>query len=358
MPKKIQSVKRPSTNHKKQQHPKHFLKVYWPYIPIILMVVFGMVFGNIRPILNTSKPATLAYATEMSISGLLKSTNEQRAAHGLSALTVNTKLNTSAQAKANDMIARDYWAHNTPDGDEPWVFFEAAGYAYQRAGENLAYGFSTSDATVIGWMNSSSHRANILDSSYTEVGFGFVNGENFNTTGKETVVVAHYATPLNVPAPALVATAEPTPAPSAPAVQQAQTTNESETSDESKENETKKSDEVANDAKDDEKANETLKPTESEQPINTDRPVPNATPSKNISRMQWITGGKAPWSALAVSAVSLVIVLLWLVKHAVLVKRFVLRGEHFVAHHPLLDLTVVAIASLAVYLSQSSGVVK
>lgn len=343
MPKRNAPINRnPRNRVHKRQHPKHFLKVYWPYIPIILLVVFGMVFGTVRPVVQTGRPATLAYATEMSIDGLLKSTNEQRTAHGLTALKINSKLNVSAQAKANDMITRDYWAHNTPDGDEPWVFFEAAGYSYQRAGENLAYGFSTSDATVIGWMNSPSHRANILDDSYAEVGFGFVNGENFNTTGQETVVVAHYAQPLTVATP------------STPAVQQAQTINQTKPKDVTEEV-TKKGDEVAQ-PESEEKPKEAS--SSEGQPISSDNPVPTTTPSKNISRIQWLTGGRAPWSALAVSAISLLIVIIWLIKHTVLVKRFVLRGEHFVAHHPLLDLTVVAVAALAVYLSQTSGVVK
>jgi hypothetical protein len=70
------------------------------------------------------------------------------------------------------MAARDYWSHNTPDGQTPWSFITAAGYNYQTAGENLAYGFSTASDTVTGWMNSTEHRANILNGKFKELGVG------------------------------------------------------------------------------------------------------------------------------------------------------------------------------------------
>ncbi len=352
MPKKTKNIRisKKTTAHKKQ-HPKHFLKVYWPYIPILFVVVFGMFFGGVRPQQRQNHPATLAYATEMSIQGLLQYTNSQRASNGLGPLTINSKLNTSAQAKANNMVSRDYWAHNTPDGDEPWVFIDATGYQYQKAGENLAYGFSNSEATVIGWMNSPTHRANILDQTYTEVGFGFVNADNFVNTGQETVVVAHYGEPIKVAsAPTTVETKQVAPPAQTPATKNA--TIEKTPVQETPASESEKPQEEPV------KTPERLSEDRVNQPITTENPVPQETPSTNITRLQRLTGGKAPWSALAVSVVSFIVVVLWLVKHAVLVKRFVLHGEHFVAHHPVLDLSVVSIAAMAVYLSQSSGVVR
>ena len=359
MPTKSKATKkRNSQNIKKAktQHPKHFIKVYWPYLPIIALVVGSLIFGSISPTARTNNPATLAYATEMSVSALLSATNQERANNGLGPLSINSQLNSSAQSKANDMVARDYWAHNTPDGQEPWVFFDAVGYQYQKAGENLAYGFGTSSATVTGWMNSPSHRANMLDSGYTEVGFGFANGPNFVNTGNETIVVAHYARPLNVtpppppPAPAPAPTppaakpqslpaqsSTPSPTPPPPAAEQSAPTPES--------------------------APDVAMPTQnqdqpkSDQPITSEAPVPDKTNSTNITRLQQLTAGKAPWSALVLSVITLAVVVAWLIKHAILVKRFVLHGEHFVAHHPILDILVVLIALAAVVLSQSSGVV-
>jgi uncharacterized protein YkwD len=353
MPAKTKKVTKTTKSHKKRapQHPKHFLKVYWPYIPIVSVVALGMFFGGVNPkSAQHTQPATLAYATEIGAGALLSSTNVQRTSNGIGALTLNSKLNASAQAKANDMVSKDYWAHNTPSGQEPWVFFDAAGYNYQKAGENLAYGFSTSDATVVGWMNSPSHRANILDGSYTEVGFGFANSANFIGTGQETIVVAHYAKPVAsaapvAPAPAPTTTATPKSAAkpqSLPASTQSTVPIETPAPPETP------------------VAEEEQKPIPADrynQPVTTENPVPTEKPSTNITRLQSWTGGNAPWSAVAVSVVAFMVVIIWLVKHAVLVKRYFWAGEHFAAHHPILDLAVVSVAAVAVFLSQSSGVV-
>src|SRR5690606_34410957 len=141
-------------------------------------------------------------------------TNTQRTANGLTGLTLNGQLNAAAQAKADDMAARDYWSHNTPEGDAPWVFIVNAGYQYQTAGENLAYGFLNSTATVKGWMDSPGHRANILNGSYKEVGFGIANSANYQGTGPETIVVAMYGCQSACTVSAVVPTAE---TPSTPA---------------------------------------------------------------------------------------------------------------------------------------------
>ena len=347
MPKKRKTHSR-STPHRRnsnKQHPKHFAKVYWPYMPIIAIVAFGMFFGGVNPSQRIDNPATLAYATEMGVGALLSHTNQKRSANGLGPLTLNSKLNSSAQAKANDMVADDYWSHNTPGGQEPWIFFDAAGYSYQKAGENLAYGFDTSSATIVGWMNSPSHRANILDTTYTEVGFGFKNSPNFVGTGQETVVVAHYAKPLNsTPAPA------PTSAPAAEPQSTPQSLPSQTSTDPAPE-----PDPVV--VEEPEPEPEPLADDRYNQPITSEAPVPDEVASTNITRLQSLTQGDAPWSALALSVGAFSIVLLWIIKHTLLVKKFLWRGEHFVAHHPFLDLFVVAVAALAVYLSQSSGVV-
>src|SRR6185436_5689145 len=83
------------------------------------------------------------------------------------------------------------------------------GYNYSSAGENLAYGYPTSAEAVTGWMNSPGHRANMLNGTFSEVGFGFANSANFNGSGEETVVVAEYGAPQGG-APA-AAPATPTP---------------------------------------------------------------------------------------------------------------------------------------------------
>lgn len=338
---------------KKHSHGKHFLKVYAPYLPVFVLVLAG-VFGGIVPqskLFSSSKGnvsgSVLAYATEMSVSGLLSATNSQRTANGLGALSINSKLNSSAQSKAVDMKNRDYWAHTSPTGEEPWVFFDAAGYSYTKAGENLAYGFANSSDTVTGWMNSPSHRANMLDSQYTEVGFGYVNSDNFVGTGPETIIVAHYAKPT-------VAAATTPPAPTAPVSS----------------NSTKAATKTPSPTPPAEVVpEETTPPTEEvtpipvpedriNQPYNTETAA-NFTQieSTSISMLQKLTKGKAPWSITAVSVTALLVVFVWITKHAYNVKRILVDGELFVMHHPMIDVAVVSFVALAVYLTQTTGVI-
>ena len=335
---------RPPKRHAAKAHAK----VYWPYLPLVALLIGGL-FLNVWQPLQGNKPATLAYATEMSRSGLLSSTNSKRSANGVGSLTANSQLNSAAQAKANDMVARDYWSHNTPDGNPPWVFIDAQGYAYTKAGENLAYGFSTSSATVTGWMNSPSHKANMLDGAFTEVGFGFANSSDYVGTGEETVVVAMYAKPVatSAPAPAPVSTQSATPQTAPASTQNPAPAQEAS--------------QAPTDIDSEPDPEPTFEPVDSDrynQPVNTDNPIPDEPHSQRITLLQQFTGGDAPWSAVLVSTAAFGISLIWLFKHFLLVRRFVIEGEHFVAHHPVLDLTVVSIIAFAVYLSQSSGVIQ
>lgn len=135
----------------------------------------------------------LAYASNMTIDDLLKATNTARTANNLQPLSLSHLLDTSAQLKANDMAQKGYWSHVSPDGTQPWYWFDKAGYHYDAAGENLAYGFSDGAEVSAAWMNSPAHKANVLG-DYTEVGFGIASSANFQG-GQNTIVVAHYAKP-------------------------------------------------------------------------------------------------------------------------------------------------------------------
>jgi len=130
---------------------------------------------------------------------------------------MDSRLNASALAKAQNMFAEDYWAHVSPSGIQPWYWFTQAGYTYQYAGENLAKDFDTSAGAMDGWMNSPGHRANILNVNYLDVGFAVVNG---TLTGSQTtLVVAHYG--QNVAAPAVAPVNPVPPATPRPAVKTA-----------------------------------------------------------------------------------------------------------------------------------------
>ena len=347
MPKTTKSTRTPRSytrNHTKrhgQHHKKsgHYVKVYAPYLPLFISIIASLLLSFWNP----SSASTLAYATEISRTGLLSSTNSHRSSNGKASLTLNSQLNNSAQAKANDMVTRNYWSHNTPDGQEPWVFFENAGYSYAKAGENLAYGFATSADTVVGWMNSPTHKANMLDSAFTEVGFGFANSPNFNGDGQQTVVVAHYAKPVvaaatapapttpqtapatttpAAPVPAPVAKPAPTPAPVAPM----------------------------------EKAVENPAPLTTEQPATASIPV-----SQNISRAQTLTKGQAPWVLTLSVVVTGLSVILLLLRHSLkarhLVHDLIHDTQRFVLHHPLLDSTLLGIAILGSTLLRTVGTI-
>jgi uncharacterized protein YkwD len=195
--KKIHSTKRHGLHHK---HGKDYKHVYWPYLPMLGLSLVIFVASLLPPTFTTGQ--TLAFAEGLSATSLLQATNEQREDNDQASLQLNQQLSQAAQAKANDMVTRNYWSHLTPEGEEPWIFIQDVGYEYVRAGENLAYGFESTDSTVKGWMNSQSHRDNLLDSDFTEAGFGFANATDYQHGGETTVVVAMYGRPETLPLPA------------------------------------------------------------------------------------------------------------------------------------------------------------
>ena len=100
--------------------------------------------------------------------------NQIRQENGLRPLTANWELSRVARYKSQDMLDRGYFAHNSPTYGSPGRMIRAFGLSYRTAGENIAKGYTTPQAVVNGWMNSSGHRANILNASYTQIGVGYV----------------------------------------------------------------------------------------------------------------------------------------------------------------------------------------
>ncbi len=124
---------------------------------------------------------------------LVSLANSDRAENALGELTINPVLEEAAQMKANDMAEKEYFAHVSPDGKDPWDWFNAAGYRFNYAGENLAVNFSDSSEVNDAWMNSPGHRANILNGKFTEVGIATARGEY---KGRQTTfVVQMFGTP-------------------------------------------------------------------------------------------------------------------------------------------------------------------
>lgn len=126
--------------------------------------------------------------------------NTDRTSQDLPALTIDAQLTKAAQLKANDMAQYSYFAHVSPTGVDPWHWFSQAGYKFDYAGENLAVDFSDSDAVNTAWMNSPTHRENILDPHYTEIGIATAEGvyEGHPTT----FVVQEFGTPAGATAEA------------------------------------------------------------------------------------------------------------------------------------------------------------
>lgn len=133
-----------------------------------------------------------AYASAITPNNIIYLTNQERGKLGLTALTSNAKLSAAAQAKANDMFAKQYWDHFGPNGETPWQFIRGAGYSYVYAGENLAKGFRTSEGVVEAWMASPTHKANIVSGNYKEIGVAVMDGV---LLGKQvTLVVQMFGT--------------------------------------------------------------------------------------------------------------------------------------------------------------------
>ncbi|HHW46024.1 MAG TPA: SafA/ExsA family spore coat assembly protein [Clostridiales bacterium] len=100
-------------------------------------------------------------------------TNQQRSKYGLKPLTHNWELSRVARIKSQDMHDRNYFSHNSPTYGSPFTMIKNFGISYRTAGENIAKGYATPQAVVNGWMNSSGHRANILNASFTQIGVGY-----------------------------------------------------------------------------------------------------------------------------------------------------------------------------------------
>ena len=114
-------------------------------------------------------------------SEVIRLVNEIRQKNDLRPLTANWELSRVARYKSQDMRDNGYFSHNSPTYGTPFQMLSAFGLSYRTAGENIAKGYASPQAVVNGWMNSSGHRANILNGSYTQIGVGYVSGGNYWT---------------------------------------------------------------------------------------------------------------------------------------------------------------------------------
>ncbi len=112
---------------------------------------------------------------------VIRLVNEIRAQNGLKPLTYDWELGRVARYKSQDMKDNRYFSHTSPTYGSPFQMMKSFGLTYRSAGENIAMGQTTPKAVVNAWMNSSGHRANILNASYTHIGVGYVAEGNYWT---------------------------------------------------------------------------------------------------------------------------------------------------------------------------------
>jgi hypothetical protein len=138
-------------------------------------------------------PVMPAFSSAITQENIIALTNESRKELNLPSLKANLELSKAAQAKADDMLAKGYFSHNTPEGKTPWTFITAAGYNYISAGENLAVNFTEAENVETAWMNSPGHKANIVNKNFEEIGIGISQGEYQGHTA--IFVVQMFGTP-------------------------------------------------------------------------------------------------------------------------------------------------------------------
>lgn len=128
------------------------------------------------PPLKIFKPAGTTN-TALSVSGVVAFTNSFRTANGTHSLVQNTALNLAAGMKLNDMFKHQYFDHVSPSGIAPSFWVEQSGYQYKATGENLALGFFSDDKDLVeAWMASPGHKANILNSTFEDIGVAVGKG--------------------------------------------------------------------------------------------------------------------------------------------------------------------------------------
>lgn len=153
---------------------------FFVYYLLVLLILRGVFFPFLYYLPQSS------FFADLTKTNILRLTNEERVDNGLPVLKLNPKLELAAQQKAQDILLKDYFAHQSPDGLTPWYWFEKVGYDYQYAGENLAIGFLDSEEVSQAWLESPSHRANLLNKDYKEIGLAIVSGD---FQGKNTSLV-------------------------------------------------------------------------------------------------------------------------------------------------------------------------
>ena len=287
--------RRTPMHHKKRtgQHHKQTKHYTKTYWPYLPLLLIVGLGFVVSTLWSSRQHSVLGYATAISPSSLLQATNQDRQDSRVADLRLNTQLSNAAQAKALDMVHNNYWSHVSPSGRQPWQFIAAAGYSFGAAGENLEYGLGASSQVVAAWMGSSEHRANVLNAQFTDVGFGIANAPDFRGAGPQTIVVAMYASPAS--SGATVGSGQPQ--------------------------------------------------------------VLGAQDSRSVSRMAVLVKNDAPWSLFVVGLFAGLSVGIFVVRHGLLWRRVLVRGEVFVVKYHLLDVLLLSVGVAGFILTRNAGTI-
>ncbi len=153
------------------------------YLVLAVGLIISPAIIRVRELALLSAPASFGAGDVIAL------INQARIASGLTALTENKKLDIAATGKVEDMFSGQYFAHFAPNGASPWDFFKRAEYSYAAAGENLALDFISADEAHAAFMNSPTHRANILNKNYAEIGVAVRQGDY---QGHSAIMIAQY----------------------------------------------------------------------------------------------------------------------------------------------------------------------
>jgi len=187
-------LKRAVVPHKGNHFRPHLIRLHGIVAVLVVAILMQVTYGFV----SSGRLEVLGRVSNISVTELVADTNSERVKSELPELTVSNELSAAAFLKAKDMFSNNYWAHTSPAGVTPWKWIGETNYNYNVAGENLAKNYPTASTTVSAWMNSPTHRANILNANYQDVGFAVVDGV---LDGRDTtIVVAYYGAPVTVAA--------------------------------------------------------------------------------------------------------------------------------------------------------------
>lgn len=167
----------------KDTHKKAHL-ISWEGILIYVLFFIFLQVGF--SILSFYKPGILGVSSNISQEKIIELTNKEREKYGLKPLSGNMALSKAAQMKAGNMFEENYWAHFAPSGKTPWDFILGSGYKFTFAGENLAKNFYNPEEVVAAWMASPTHKDNLLNPKYHDIGIAVVDGV---LNGQKTTLV-------------------------------------------------------------------------------------------------------------------------------------------------------------------------